>query len=164
VQQTPLPWFTTVRQSYQVKRVVGESHLYAALADGTLPSVSWVMPYATVGEHPENGKHVIWRGMCHVTSVVNAIMKSPEWSSTAIFLMWDDWGGFYDHVPPIRIDQLGYGIRVPALGNLLNEFTFSGNPLPPLVLDPTPLNPSDPTPPPGRDASAEEHLCAPDKS
>jgi phospholipase C len=175
------------------------------------------MPYSGVGEHPVHGKHVVWRGMCHVTSVVNAVMQSPAWNSTAVFITWDDWGGFYDHVRPIRIDGLGYGIRVPgllispwvhpgtidsqtltsdaylkliealflngraldpatdgrpdprptvrervpALGNLLKEFSFSRKPLPPLLLDPTPLNPSDPTPPPGRDASAEERLCAP---
>ena len=42
-------------------------------------------------------------------------MKGPNWSSTAIFLAWDDWGGFYDHVPPPRVDENGYGLRVPAV-------------------------------------------------
>jgi phospholipase C len=42
-------------------------------------------------------------------------MKSPDWDSTAIFLAWDDWGGFYDHVVPPQVDQNGYGLRVPAL-------------------------------------------------
>ena len=42
-------------------------------------------------------------------------MKSPDWSSTAIFLTWDDWGGFYDHVVPPEVDGQGYGLRVPAL-------------------------------------------------
>lgn len=42
-------------------------------------------------------------------------MRSPEWKSTAIFLTWDDWGGFYDHVAPPVVDPLGYGIRVPGL-------------------------------------------------
>jgi phospholipase C len=42
-------------------------------------------------------------------------MKSPDWTSTAIFLTWDDWGGFYDHVKPPTVDQNGYGFRVPAL-------------------------------------------------
>jgi phospholipase C len=50
-----------------------------------------------------------------VTSLVNAVMNSPEWDSTAIFLAWDDWGGFYDHVPPPTVDQNGYGLRVPAM-------------------------------------------------
>jgi phospholipase C len=42
-------------------------------------------------------------------------MQSPDWNSTAIFLAWDDWGGFYDHVPPPSVDGEGYGMRVPAL-------------------------------------------------
>jgi len=42
-------------------------------------------------------------------------MKSPDWNSTVIFLAWDDWGGFYDHVPPPKVDENGYGMRVPAL-------------------------------------------------
>jgi phospholipase C len=50
-----------------------------------------------------------------VTSLINAVMKGPEWGSTAIFLAWDDWGGFYDHVPPPKVDENGYGLRVPAL-------------------------------------------------
>jgi len=41
--------------------------------------------------------------------------KSPDWKSSAIFLSWDDWGGFYDHVAPPRVDALGYGVRVPGL-------------------------------------------------
>jgi len=53
--------------------------------------------------------------MAYVTGLVNAIMKGPEWYSTAIFISWDDWGGFYDHVPPPKIDQYGLGIRVPGL-------------------------------------------------
>jgi phospholipase C len=54
-------------------------------------------------------------GQSYVTRLVNAIMQGPEWNSTAVFLSWDDWGGFYDHVQPPRIDELGHGIRVPAL-------------------------------------------------
>jgi phospholipase C len=42
-------------------------------------------------------------------------MRGPEWKSTAIFLSWDDWGGFYDHVIPPRVDENGYGLRVPGL-------------------------------------------------
>jgi phospholipase C len=50
-----------------------------------------------------------------VTSVVNAVMRSPEWQSTAIFLAWDDWGGFYDNVIPPHVDRNGFGMRVPAI-------------------------------------------------
>ncbi|HXJ63182.1 MAG TPA: alkaline phosphatase family protein, partial [Actinomycetota bacterium] len=45
----------------------------------------------------------------------DAVMQGPNWNSTAIFLTWDDWGGFYDHVPPQVVDANGYGIRVPGL-------------------------------------------------
>jgi phospholipase C len=50
-----------------------------------------------------------------VTSLVNAVMASPDWDSTAILLGWDDWGGFYDHVAPPSVDENGYGLRVPAM-------------------------------------------------
>jgi phospholipase C len=54
-------------------------------------------------------------GQTFVTSLINAVMQGPDWSSTAIFLAWDDWGGFYDHVAPPRVDINGYGLRVPAM-------------------------------------------------
>jgi phospholipase C len=57
----------------------------------------------------------VHQGQAYVTALINAAMKSPDWSSTAIFLSWDDWGGFYDHVPPPRVDQNGYGLRVPGI-------------------------------------------------
>jgi phospholipase C len=50
-----------------------------------------------------------------VTRLINAVMRSPDWSSTAIFLAWDDWGGFYDHVDPPKVDGAGYGLRVPGI-------------------------------------------------
>ena len=54
-------------------------------------------------------------GQSYVTSLINAVMQGPNWSSTAIFLAWDDWGGFYDHVNPPRLDGRGLAIRVPGL-------------------------------------------------
>ncbi len=50
-----------------------------------------------------------------MTAVINAAMEGPDWDSTAIFLQWDDWGGFYDGVVPPPVDQNGYGLRVPAM-------------------------------------------------
>jgi phospholipase C len=114
MQQTPLPWFTTVRRNHQVGNVRGHSEYYEAARDGTLPSVSWIVPYNGVGEHPDNDEPV-WRGMRHVTKLVNAAMRGPDWEETAIFITWDDWGGFYDHVEPPRVDLNGYGIRVPGI-------------------------------------------------
>jgi phospholipase C len=72
------------------------------------------MPYSGVGEHPSAGEP-IWKGQRHVTNVINALMRGPDWDETAIFLTWDDWGGFYDHLEPPRVDRNGYGIRVPGL-------------------------------------------------
>jgi phospholipase C len=57
----------------------------------------------------------VTRGQTYVTSVINAVMRSRDWRSTAIFLAWDDWGGFYDHVVPPVVDHNGFGIRVPSL-------------------------------------------------
>jgi phospholipase C len=54
-------------------------------------------------------------GQAYVTGLVNAVMQSPDWNSTAIFVSWDDWGGFYDHVVPPVVDANGYGLRVPGL-------------------------------------------------
>ena len=67
---------------------------------GTLPAVSWVVPNGKNSEHPPAS---IAAGQAWVTRVINAAMRGPDWNSTAIFLSWDDWGGFYDHVvPPTR--------------------------------------------------------------
>jgi phospholipase C len=71
------------------------------------------MPSGDNSEHPGNGEPLT-KGQAHVTQVINAIANSPVWYRTAIFVAWDDWGGFYDHVNPPRVDRNGYGIRVPA--------------------------------------------------
>src|SRR5450756_2906813 len=55
------------------------------------------------------------RDRSYVTSLINAVMSGGDWSSTAIFLAWDDWGGFYDHVVPPNVDENGYGLRVPGI-------------------------------------------------
>jgi phospholipase C len=110
----PLPWFTTVRDDGQVGNVQGHAEYYEAASEGTLPAVSWVMPYHDVSEHPNTGA-LIWKGMRYVTKLINAAMNGPGWNQTAVFLTWDDWGGFYDHVQPPKVDVNGYGIRVPGL-------------------------------------------------
>lgn len=112
--QNPLPWFTTVRQNDQVRNVRGHDEYYQAAATGNLPAVSWVMPYAGAAEHP-GADEPVWKGQRHVTQIINAAMQGPDWDETAIFLTWDDWGGFYDHVEPPRVDVNGYGIRVPGI-------------------------------------------------
>ena len=64
-----------------------------------------------MSDHPPA---LISAGQAYVTGLINAIMRSPDWDSTAIFLAWDDWGGFYDHVRRRSVDAQGYGLRVPA--------------------------------------------------
>ena len=108
----PLPGFTTVSQDGQLGNIQSITNFYDAARRGTLPAVSWVVPNEQFSEHPPAS---IREGQAYVTGLINSIMRSPDWSSTAIFLAWDDWGGFYDHVPPISLDGLGYGLRVPAL-------------------------------------------------
>ena len=108
----PLPYFDTVRQDGQEANVASVSTFYAQAKAGTLPAVSWVVPSGAVSEHPPAATSA---GQAYVTSLVNAVMASPDWSSTAIFVSWDDWGGFYDHVPPPSVDANGYGLRVPGL-------------------------------------------------
>jgi phospholipase C len=107
----PLPDFTDVRQDHQLGNVQSLSNFFRA-AKRELPAVSWVIPNGTVSEHPKN---LVSAGQTYVTGVINAIMRSPDWSSTAIFLSWDDWGGFYDNVVPPTLDQFGLGLRVPGL-------------------------------------------------
>ena len=108
----PLPWFTTVQQDGELANIQPHANFYAAARAGTLPAVSWVIPDGHDSEHPPN---LVSDGQAYVTSVINAVMESPNWSSTAIFLTWDDWGGFYDHVAPPTVDENGYGLRVPGL-------------------------------------------------
>jgi phospholipase C len=108
----PLPYFTDVQQDDQVRNIKSLSDFFAAAKTGNLPAVSWITPNGRVSEHPPG---LISAGQSYVTGLINAIMQSPDWSSTAIFLAWDDWGGFYDHVVPPRVDEQGYGLRVPGL-------------------------------------------------
>jgi len=82
------------------------------IEDGRLPPVTWVTPRFELSEHPE---YSFCHGQNWSTKVVNAIMDSPMWKDTAIFLTYDDYGGFYDHVPPPQVDRFGFGIRVPLL-------------------------------------------------
>jgi phospholipase C len=108
----PLPAFTTVRQDHQLGNIRSVSSFFAAAKTGTLPAVSWIVPNGKVSEHPPA---LVSAGQTYVTGLINALMHSPDWSRTAIFLSWDDWGGFYDHVVPPSVDPLGYGFRVPGL-------------------------------------------------
>jgi phospholipase C len=108
----PLPYFDTVRRSGQLQNITSVGNYFKAAKAGRLPSVSWVMPSDEVSEHPPA---LVSDGQAYVTRLVNAAMRGPDWKSTAIFVTWDDWGGFYDHVLPPKISDSGYGLRVPGL-------------------------------------------------
>ena len=117
----PLPYFDTVRDDGQLGNVQSVQNFYTAAKAGTLPAVSWIAPSGDVSEHPPAK---VTAGQAYVTSLVNAVMTGPDWASTAIFLAWDDWGGFYDHVTPPTVDANGYGLRVPGL--VISPYARSG--------------------------------------
>ncbi len=107
-----LPFATDVHQDGQLGNIQAISNFYQDARQGHLPQVSWLIPPFNYSEHAPSRITV---GQSNVTLWINTIMKSPDWKSTAIFLAWDDWGGFYDHVVPPKVDSLGYGMRVPAM-------------------------------------------------
>lgn len=117
----PLPYFSTVKQDGQLKNIQPLNNFLIQAKKGELPAVSWIIPSNEVSEHPPSK---ISSGQTFVTSLINAVMKSSNWSSTVILLSWDDWGGFYDHVAPPQIDENGYGIRVP--GMVISPFAKKG--------------------------------------
>jgi phospholipase C len=108
----PLPWFTTVQQDGQIGNIQTIGNFYTDAKSGQLPAVSWVVPNGKVSEHPTA---LVSDGQTYVTTLINTLMSGPDWNSTAIFLAWDDWGGFYDHVTPPSVDMNGYGLRVPGM-------------------------------------------------
>jgi phospholipase C len=108
----PLPDFETVRLDRQEGNIRSVTSFFSAARRGTLPAVSWIVPNLAESEH---APAVLTDGETYVTRLINAVMRSPDWNSTAIFLTWDDWGGFYDNVRPPHADENGYGLRVPGL-------------------------------------------------
>jgi phospholipase C len=97
------------RWSAHVRPVDG---LLSDIRENRLPPVTWVTPRYQLSDHPP---YSICHGETWTTQVVNAIMRSPIWKNTAIFLTWDDYGGFYDHVAPPQVDGFGFGFRVPLI-------------------------------------------------
>ena len=120
--KNPLPGFTDTQGPGYADNIRHQSEYLSAAAAGTLPSVSWIVPGQNDGEHPKHGS--VRTGMAFTTRMINAAMVGPDWSSTAIFLSWDDWGGFYDHVQPPTVDAGGYGIRVPMI--LISPYAKKG--------------------------------------
>ena len=90
-----------------------ETNVFNDITAGNLPAVSWVIPDGANSDHAGFGTSDT--GPSWVASVVNAIGASQYWSSTAIVIVWDDWGGWYDHVAPPQLDYAGLGFRVPMI-------------------------------------------------
>ena len=90
-----------------------ETRVFTDISRDSLPSVAWVIPDFQNSDHPGDNSDT---GPSWVAQVVNAIGKSPAWKTTAIVIVWDDWGGWYDHVPPPGPHHYGgLGFRVPAI-------------------------------------------------
>jgi len=95
-----------------INQTQSNAQILTDIANHQLPQVSWVIPDGKASDHAlvNNGCGPSW-----VTSIVNAIGNSQYWSNTAILLTWDDWGGWYDHVPPQILNSYEYGFRVPMI-------------------------------------------------
>lgn len=89
-----------------------QTKFFTDVQNGNLPAVSWITPTCPNSDHAGCGGN---GGPDWVASIVNAIGNSQYWDSTAIFVTWDDPGGWYDHVPPQKLDYDGLGLRVPFL-------------------------------------------------
>ena len=99
-----------------------ETQVLTDIAKGHLPTISWVVPDEKNSDHAASDSTT---GPDWVASIVNGIGKSPEWDTTVVFLLWDDWGGWYDHVPPPYVDNDGLGIRVPLI--VISPFAKRGH-------------------------------------
>jgi phospholipase C len=119
----PLPSSSTYLKTHPNLQGINETTDFVTdIAKPNFPSVAWVMPATDqISEHPP---YNITAGQIQVVSEINAIMKSQYWSTSAIILTWDDYGGWYDHVIPPQLDQYGLGFRVPTL--IISPFAKHG--------------------------------------
>ncbi len=103
-----------------------ETNIFSDISNGKLPGVSWVIPEDDENDHPgQNLACGCDYGPQWVASVVNAVGQSSYWNSSAIVVLWDDWGGFYDNVkPPFQDTAGGLGFRVPAI--IISPYAIKG--------------------------------------
>jgi phospholipase C len=112
------PWADPLRQIRHIRRGpmwdkrVPESRFIPDARAGRLPAVSWLVPPVELSDHPPAP---LCTGENWTVRVLNAIQQGDDWDSTVVVLTWDDFGGFYDHVPPPHVDLYGLGPRVPAI-------------------------------------------------
>ena len=104
--------------------VVDKKQFMADIRNERLRKVSWVLPGVGYDEHPGGANHSVCAGENWTVRHLNAIMRSRYWKNTVIVLTWDDFGGFYDHVPPPQLDEMGLGPRVPLL--IISPFAREG--------------------------------------
>lgn len=106
---------------YNEHVITSPAQFLADVRDGQLANVSWITPSIAESDHPGSNSGA---GPGWVRSVVNAVGESPYWNDTVIFVVWDDWGGFYDHVKPPINDAYELGFRVPML--VISAYTPKG--------------------------------------
>jgi phospholipase C len=95
----------------RLARIVERNRLFADLGANNAPQVAYIFPGGDSERPPAN----VAEGQSRVKGIIDAIMRSSAWSSSAIVLTWSDWGGYYDHFVPPQVDRDGYGFRVPAI-------------------------------------------------
>ncbi len=103
------------------RHIVDLDEYYEDLAEGTLPNVAYIVPSGP-SEHPPSS---LTSGQRFVKTLIQSLMLSDYWTSSAFIWSYDDWGGWYDHVPPPKVDEHGYGFRVPAL--LVSSYAKHGH-------------------------------------
>jgi phospholipase C len=91
--------------------IVDLSEYFVDLENGTLPAVAYIVP-SGASEHPPGS---LRSGQKFVKSLIQGLMRSSLWETSAFLLIYDDWGGWYDHVPPPQVDANGFGMRVPGI-------------------------------------------------
>jgi len=113
-----------VRFGSMWQKVVPPEQFVPDVKHGQMPAVSWIIPPESYNEHP-GGQKSVCAGENWTVRQIDAIMKSPYWRSTAIVVVWDDFGGFYDPVAPPHEDIMGLGPRTPAL--IISPYTRQGD-------------------------------------
>lgn len=112
-QQGAIKMIRHIRLGPMWKKVVPNAHFDQDVRRGRLASVSWLLPPPGYTDHPASGS--LCAGENWTVGRLNTLMRSRYWKNTAVILTWDDFGGFYDHVPPPHVDIYGMGPRVPGL-------------------------------------------------